>query len=103
MNLMVNYSKYSNERVPIKIITGITPDISQYLDFTIYCWVSFQPDGGLGANQIRRWLGVSHQVGPMMTYWILPKSATPISTDIVQVIPQGKLESEVVQDQMKDI
>ena len=31
MNVTVNYSKYSNGRVPLEIITGITPDISEYL------------------------------------------------------------------------
>ena len=40
MNLTINYSKYYHKRVPIEIITRITPDISEYLDFTIYCWVT---------------------------------------------------------------
>ena len=44
MCLTVNYSKYSDGRVPLEIITGITPDISEYLDFTIYCWVWFRTE-----------------------------------------------------------
>ena len=33
MNLTVNGSRYSEGRVPLEIITGITPEISEYLDF----------------------------------------------------------------------
>ena len=73
MNLTVNYSRYSEGRVPLEIITGITPDISEYLDFTIYGWVFYRTDGKLGNNEIGRWLGVSHRVGPVMTFWVLRK------------------------------
>lgn len=100
MNVTVNYSKYSSGRVPLEIITGITPDISEYMDFTIYCWVFFRTDGGLGTNEIGRWLGVSHRVGPVMTYWVLPKSGIPISTDTVQAVTQAEQETEAVKDQM---
>jgi hypothetical protein len=60
MNITVNYSRYSNGRVPLEIITGITLDITEYLDFTIYGWVYFCADGQLGENEIGRWLEVSH-------------------------------------------
>ena len=60
----------------------------------------FRTDGGLGTNEIGRWLGVSHRVGPVMTYWILPKSGIPISTDTVQTVTQAELETDVVKDQM---
>src|SRR6056300_2119734 len=100
MNVTINYSKYSNGRVPLEVITGITADISEYLDFTIYGWVFFRTDGGLGTNEIGRWLGVSHRVGPLMTYWVLPKSGIPISTDTVQAITQEELQTDVVKAQM---
>ena len=54
MNVTVNYSKYADGRVPLEIITGITPDITEYLDFTIYFWVYYRTDGGLGTNSIGR-------------------------------------------------
>lgn len=100
MNLTVNYSKYSNGRVPLEIITGITPDITEYLDFTIYGWVYFRSDGGLGTNEIGRWLGVSHRVGPAMTYWVLPKSGIPISTDTVQAVTEAEKLTDEVKGQM---
>jgi len=68
MNITVNYSRYSDERVPIKVVTGVTPDITEYLDFHIYGWVFFDTEGGLGTNEIGRWSGVSHRIRPMMTY-----------------------------------
>ena len=96
MNVTVNYSKYADGRVPLEIITGITPDITEYLDFTIYCWVYYRTDGGLGTNSIGRWLGVSHRVGPAMTYWILPASGIPISTDTVQLKQLHKLSCRLM-------
>ena len=100
MNTTVNYSKYSNGRVPLEIVTGITPDISEYLDFTFYGWVYFRTDGGLGTNEIGRWLGVSHRVGPMMTYWILPRSGIPVSTDTVQQVTNAEMQTTIVKEQM---
>src|SRR6056300_696374 len=101
MNVTINYSKYSDGRVPLEVITGITVDISEYLDFTIYGWVFFRTDVGLGTNEIGRWLGVSHRVGPLMTYWVLPKSGIPISTDTVQAIPEAEQATEAVKEQME--
>ena len=36
-----------------------------------------------------------------MTYWVLPKSGIPISTDTVQAITQEELQADVVKAQMK--
>jgi len=66
--VLVNHSKYADGRVPLEIITGITPDISEFMDFAIYRWVFFRTNGGLGETQIGRWLGISHRVGPAITY-----------------------------------
>ena len=68
MNITMNYTRYADGRVPLEVITGITPDIKEFLDFIIYDWVFYRSDGGLGVNGIGRWSGVFHKVGPMMTY-----------------------------------
>ena len=83
-NICANSSKYSNGRTPLEIITGETPDISEYLDFDFYDWVTFKSNAGVAAPELGRWLGVSHRVGPMMSYWILPVSGIPISCTSVQ-------------------
>jgi hypothetical protein len=38
-NVTTNSSRYSDNRTPLEIITGETPDIREYLDFGIYDWV----------------------------------------------------------------
>ena len=40
-NITVNSSRYAKGRTPIEIITGITPDITEYLDFGFYDWVVY--------------------------------------------------------------
>jgi hypothetical protein len=40
-NICANLSKYADGQTPIEIITGETPDISEYLDFEFYDWVMY--------------------------------------------------------------
>ena len=47
-NLSVSSSRYANGRTPMEIITGETPDISEYTDFSFYDWVTFKQNAGLG-------------------------------------------------------
>ena len=92
--IIVNGSRYAKDRTPIEIITGITPDISEYMDFQFYEWVRFRENAGLGQPTLGRWLGVSHRRGNRMTYWILPKSGIPISCDSVQRCTTDELRTE---------
>ena len=39
-------------------------------------------------------MGVSHKVGPLMSYWILPESGIPISCITVQRITNAELATE---------
>lgn len=83
-NMTVSSSKYANGRTPLEIITGETPDISEYTDFGIYDWVTYQTNAGMGPTYLGRWLGVSHKVGQLMSYWILTVSVHVISCTTVQ-------------------
>ena len=83
-NLIATSSKYSDGRTPIEIVTGDTPDISEYADFTFYDWVTYRPNAGLGESCIGRWIGVSHKIGQLMSYWIMPVSGIPVSCTTVQ-------------------
>jgi hypothetical protein len=38
-NVIATSSRYADQRTPLEIITGETPDITKYLDFAIYDWV----------------------------------------------------------------
>lgn len=52
-------------RASMEQITGKTPDMSEYLDFSFYNWVCWFKEnaGGVGDISCRGWLGVSHRVG----------------------------------------
>ena len=71
-NLTVNSSRYSDGRTPLEIIIGETQDLSKYLDFGFYDWVTYQNSSRLGVPEVGLWMGVSHRVVQIMSYWILP-------------------------------
>ena len=85
-NVTVNSSCYADGRIPLEIITVCTPDITEYLDFGFYDWVVFKQNVGVNKPELGRWRGVSHQIGQLMTYWILPESGIPISCGTVQLL-----------------
>ena len=95
-------SRYANHRTSLEILTGETPDITEYLDFGMYDWVRYKQNAGLGEPQIGRWLGVSHRVGPLMSYWILPKSGIPISCVTVQPLSFVDQQTDENKERMRD-
>ncbi len=101
-NLTANSSKYADGRTSIEIITGETPDITEHLDFGFYDWIYFRQNAGLGPTELGRWLGVSHRVGPQLSYWILPSSGFPISCVTVQAVPFLTQQTNVFQTQAQE-
>jgi hypothetical protein len=77
-----------DERAPYELLTGDTPDISEYLlhDWYGLCWYYDSKDFPGERRLLGRWLGVAHRIGQAMCYWILPKSGIPIArTTVVPV------------------
>jgi hypothetical protein len=68
-----NTARELGGRCPLEKITGESVDITEYLDFGFCDWIWYNDNAGLGETKIGRWLGVSHRVGPIMSYWILIK------------------------------
>ena len=101
-NVTVTCSHYAQGRTPFEIIIGETPDISEFFDFGFYDWVTFKSNGGVSGAEIGRWLGVSHLVGPLMSYWILPKSGIPISCTTVQRMPLNEFSQDEIQRQIAE-
>jgi hypothetical protein len=64
-------------RVPSEVIEGNTPDISEYAQFDWYQYVWYldpaMPFPG-DAKKLGRWIGVAHDVGSPITFWVLPAS-----------------------------
>jgi len=91
-------------RTPYEMITGNTPDISEFLEFEWYqpVWY-FEPT--TFPDQVRhlaRWIGVAHRVGQAMCYWLLPKSGIPIARTTVQALSEEELMRLDIQEQIKD-
>ena len=51
-NPTVSSSRYANNRTGLGIISGETQDISKYIDFGFYDWVSSPSNVGLGELSI---------------------------------------------------
>ena len=84
-------------RTPLEQLTGETPDISEYLDFSFYDWCWYNDNAGLGETKLGRWLGVSHHVGSLMSYWILTLKGHVISrTTMSRVINLEKQQTDVM-------
>ena len=41
-------------------VTGETPEILEYIDFSFYDWCWYKENAGMGEMKLGRWLGVSH-------------------------------------------
>jgi len=53
-NVTSNGSRYSKGRTPIEGITGNTPDISEYMDFSSWDLVTYKSDPGVHSAEIGR-------------------------------------------------
>ena len=75
-----------NGRTPVDFVTGDITDISELLDFKFYDQRWYKQNAGLGETYIGKWLGVSHRIGPLISYWILTAQGTVICRKTVQRI-----------------
>ena len=100
MQHTASYSGDLNGRTPIEKLTGETPDISEYLDFGFYDWVLYKEDAGLGEVHVGRFLGVSHNVGSLMSFWVLPPSGIPVSRTSVQRLTLLEQETSNIKERM---
>jgi Reverse transcriptase (RNA-dependent DNA polymerase) len=89
----VSSSLYAAGRTPLEIITGETPDISEYLDFGFYDWVLFKENAGMGDTALGRFLGVSHKFGNLLSYWILGHTGRVMSRSTVQRLTNLQLNT----------
>jgi hypothetical protein len=77
-----------NERTGFEMITGMTPDISEYCDFLFYdlvwYWRTPHPLMPKHDRELAQWMGVAHRYGSDMCYWLMPVSGRLIITTTVQ-------------------
>jgi hypothetical protein len=91
-------------RTPYEILTGNTPDISEYLEYEWYqpVWVHNPATFPEQQRVIGRWLGVAHRVGQAMCYWILPSSGIPIARSTIQSISRDELQTDAVKAALRE-
>jgi ribosomal protein L31E len=88
---------FKGGRTGWEIVTGDTPDISEWTDFSFYDLVWYWHDPGSIDNPcIGRWLGVSHRVGSALCYWILTSSCKVVARTTVQHITDTDLAKDDV-------
>ena len=54
--------------------TGVTPDISVYLQFTFWqpiLYLDHESNWPSSKERSGRWVGVAHNIGDALTFWIL--------------------------------
>jgi hypothetical protein len=98
-NRTSNSSRGLDGRCPLERITGETVDISEYLDFGFYEWIWYRENAGLGKTKLERWLGVSHRIGTLMSFWVLTSSEKVLSRTTVQRVTQ--LETQIEENKTR--
>jgi hypothetical protein len=86
-------------RTPYEHVMNYTPDISEYTTFKWYQW-SYYWDEHSKQKKLCRWLGVAHEVGQAMCYWILIENGEFLARSTVIPIPPEDHNSEEIASQM---
>ena len=88
------------------MITGKTPDISEYCDFNFYdlvwYWRAPHPSMAEHDRELARWMGVAHRYGSDMCYWLMPVSGRPIVTTTVQHVIAEDYRNPDLKDRIDD-
>jgi hypothetical protein len=99
------YSRSANKdgRSGFEIITGDTPDIREWVDFTFYDWVWYWHSPNSDDNpRIGQWLGVSHRVGSALCYWILLSTGRVLARTTVQHVMTKYIAMDEVQEKFQE-
>src|SRR5687767_5209997 len=79
--IMSQMCRGDDDRLGIERLTGETPDISKWLDFTFFDQVWYHvPTNKILVDicKLGCWLGISHRIGSDMLYWVLTESGKVI-------------------------
>lgn len=94
------------DRTGYEMVTGKTPDISEYLDFNFYdlvwYWRNNTPSMSEHDRELARWMGVAHRIGADMCYWLMPVSGIPIVNSTVQHVTAEDLRSTEIKERVDD-
>jgi hypothetical protein len=90
-------------RTPHEMVTGNTPDISEYTEFSWYEPIYYYDDVTFpeAKRNIARWLGIAHRVGQALCYWVLTNTGQVIARTTVQKLSNEEKLSSVIQDELR--
>ncbi len=102
-----------HDRSGYEMVTGKTPDVSEYLDFDFYnlvwYWWSLHPSLFKHNRELAQWMGIAHSVGSYMCYWLMPIYGNPVVNTTVQHItakdlrnPDIKLQVDKFTSKLRD-
>lgn len=91
-------------RTPYEILTGNTPDISEFFEDEWYQPVWYYEPTAFPEQRkhLARWIGVAHRVGQAMCYWLLPESGIPIARTTIQAVAPDESNTINFQQTLKD-
>ncbi len=89
---------------PYEMISGNTPDISEFLEYEWYQPVWYYEPTAFPDQErhLARWIGIAHRVGQVMCYWLLPKSGIPIARTTILAVKEEELGTTEVRGQLAD-
>ena len=94
MKITESFASDLQGRTSLEALTGEKTDISQYLDFGLYDRVWFKEYAGLGETKLGIFLRVSHHIGSLMSYLVLPEIGIPMSRTTVQRVTNLESQTE---------
>ncbi len=88
---------------PFEMVTGTTPDISEYICFNWFQPVCYYDNTSFPepTKHLACWIGVAHNIGQAMCFWVLPSSGVPIARSTVQALSNVELCSTEIQKQLR--
>lgn len=92
-NISANNYYAAKGRIPHEIVSGETPDISEYATFSWYqpVWYMNPSLYPMDNKHLGQWIGVSHRVGQAMCFWILAETGRVLSRSSVQALSPDEL------------
>ena len=94
-----------NNRTGYEMVTGQTPDISEWLDFEFYDLVWFYDAKKMeldkDGKRLARWLGVSHRIGSDLCYWLVTENGKVIARTTVQHVTRDDYLDDKVKQQIE--
>ena len=98
---------YRNKgRTGYEIVFGLTPDISEYVEFQFYdyCWYWDTPQSFPHEKKhLGRWLGVAHRVGQAMVFFVMNDNGHVLARSTVMPLEPGDYDVDENKERIIDL